>query len=125
MLEVERNPPVEPGLLSEFLGRCGWEDPEAAAKLWWVLVASEHWVVCRLDGEMIGFGRSARSRETRQAVLSVMVDPRFDETSLKGALAYLLVERAAQLVWVPRHAAPDAPPDAYLGKWRARLLASR
>ena len=116
MLEVERNSPIEPRLLGEFLARCGWDDPEGAAKLGWVLAASEHWVVCRLDGEMIGFGRTARSLQARQAVVSVMVDPRYDETGLKRALAYMLLERTAEQMAVPPGMVPLAPPGAYLGR---------
>jgi hypothetical protein len=60
MFEVERNSPIEAGILSEFFARCGWDEPEAATKLEWALAASEEWVVCRLDGQLVGFGRSCR-----------------------------------------------------------------
>lgn len=116
MLEVERNPIIEPSVFTEFLARCGWEDPEAAAKLDWVLAASEYWVVCKVDGEMIGFGRTASARDYPGAFASVLVDPRFTETGLRGAIAYLLAEHAASLSFTSPAWLPAAPPGAYLGK---------
>lgn len=116
MLEVERNPPIEPGVLSEFFARCGWEDPEAAIKLGWVLAASEEWVVCRLDGELIGFGRCCRLDPVRRVVLGVLVDPRFMETGLGSAIERLLTEHAGSFADVALSSAPLAPPEAYLGK---------
>lgn len=121
MLEVERNTPIEPVVLAEFLSRCGWEDTQAAAKLSWVLRGSVEWVACRLDGELIGFGRSIRSREEGQTVLSVLVDPRFRETSLTAAMVHLLTERAAGPLIQAAYSLPHAPPDAYLGKPWLRL----
>jgi len=116
MLEVERNPNIEPSVFTEFLARCGWEDPEAAAKLGWLLAASEHWIVCKVDGEMIGFGRTTPVHEPPGASMSVLVDPRFGDTGLRGAIAYLLVERRESLALVPPTSLPAAAPGAYLGK---------
>jgi hypothetical protein len=116
MLEVEHNPPIEAGVLSEFFARCGWEDPEAAAKLGWVLAASKEWVVCRLDGELIGFGCSCRRDPVRRVVFDVLVDPRFMEAGLGGAIARLLTEHAGSFADVVLPSAPPAPPEAYLGK---------
>jgi hypothetical protein len=94
MIEVERNNPVDPKTLSEFFARCGWEEPDAAAKLEWALAASEEWVVCRLDGEMIGFGRSCRLGPVKRIVFDLVVDPRFKKTGLRGEIARLLTESA-------------------------------
>ena len=119
MLEIERNPPIEPGVLSEFFARCGWQDAEAPAKLGWVLAASEEWVVCRLDGELIGFGRSCRLDPVKRMVFDVLVDPRFTETGLGAAIERLLTEHAAGFEDVVLFSTPPAAPEAYLGKPRA------
>jgi hypothetical protein len=116
MLEVERNTPIEPGVLAEFLARCGWDDSQAAAKLSWVLRGSVEWVACRLDGELIGFGRSIRSRQEGQTVLSVLVDPRYRETALAAAMVHMLTGRGAGPAIRAAFDLPHAPPDAYLGK---------
>jgi hypothetical protein len=116
MLEVERNAPIEPAVLAEFLARCGWEDSQAAAKLTWVLRGSVEWVACRLNGQLIGFGRSTRSRRVGQAVLSVLVDPRFGDTPLSDALVRMLTELSAGPLVTAAFSLPHAPPDAYLGK---------
>ena len=115
-MEVERNTPIEPSVFTEFLARCGWEDPQAAAKLDWLLAASEHWVVCKVDGEMVGFGRTTPAHESPGVSMSVLVDPRFADSGLEGAIAYLLVERTASLDFVPPAWLPAASPGTYLGK---------
>jgi RimJ/RimL family protein N-acetyltransferase len=118
MLELERNSPVETGALTEFFARCGWEQPEAAAKLEWALAASEEWVVCKLDGQLIGFGRSCRLDALQRVVFDVLVDPRFRESGLSGEIVRLLTENAGSLERVSVFSAPVAPPEAYLGKSR-------
>jgi hypothetical protein len=118
MLELERNTPIESGVLSEFFARCGWEEPEGALKLEWALAASEEWVVCRLDGELIGFGRSCRLGGARRVVCDVLVDPRFGETGLGREIVRLLTEEAGISEKVSLAGVPVAPPDAYLGRHR-------
>jgi len=138
MIEVERNSPVDAGALSEFFSRCGWEEPEGATKLEWALAASEEWVVCRLDGQMIGFGRSCRLGPVKRVVFDLIVDPRFRHTRLRGEIARLLAESTGGMEeisffterWASRSRylpvqekgagrledTPSAPPKAYLGK---------
>jgi len=94
MIEMERNSTVDPLALSEFFARCGWEEPDAAVKLEWALAASHEWVVCRLDGELIGFGRSCRLSPVRRVVFDLVVDPRFRGTGLRAEIARLLTENA-------------------------------
>lgn len=119
MLELLRNTPIETGDLSEFFARCGWEEPEAATKLEWALAASEEWVVCRLDGELIGFGRALRLNPLRRVVFDVLVDPRFTSTGLGREIRRLLHEEDGEgLVCSRLRGAPLAPPDAYLGGFR-------
>ncbi len=97
MLELERNSPIDAGVLSEFFARCGWEEPDSAAKLEWALAASAEWVVCRLDGQVIGFGRSCRLSPIERVLFDLVVDPRFKASGLKGEIARLLTENAGGL----------------------------
>jgi hypothetical protein len=137
MIEVERNSPIEAGALTEFFARCGWQEPGAAVKLEWALAASEEWIACRLDGELVGFGRSCRLDALNRVVFDALVDPRFDESGLRGEIVRLLAENAGGLevvsVFAERHSKPLAlppspegetgpgyfpavPPGAYLGR---------
>ena len=137
MFEVERNSPIDANLLGEFFVRCGWRESGEVAKLEWALAASEEWVVCRLDGELIGFGRSCRLDAMHRVVFDAVVDPRFEGTGLRGEIVRLLAENAGGLevvsVFTERHANPraalaasegergpgyfpSASPEAYLGK---------
>jgi GNAT superfamily N-acetyltransferase len=114
MIELERNNPVDPGALSEFFARCGWEEPDATAKLEWALAASDEWIVCRLDGQMIGFGRSCRLSPVRRVVFDLVVDPRFKGTGLRAEIARLLTENAGGLEEVSVFAERWAAPLGYL-----------
>jgi hypothetical protein len=139
MLEFERNSPIETTILAEFFARCGWEEFEAGTKLEWVLAASEEWVTCRLDGELIGFGRSCRLGPVQRVVCDVLVDTRFQGNGLRREIVRLLSENVGSLeevsVFTERQAhplgslpasereltsghLPDAPPGAYLGRNR-------
>jgi hypothetical protein len=140
MLELERNSPIEAGTLTEFFTRCGWQEPDAAAKLEWALAASEEWVVCKLDGQLVGFGRSCRLDAVNRVVFDALVDPRFRNSGLRGEIVRLLAENAGGLeevsVFSERQVTPlafppttetdfrsgrppVAPPHAYLGTRRA------
>ncbi len=92
MIELERNSPVDTATLTEFFARCGWEEPDAAVKLEWALATSHEWVVCKVDGEMIGFGRVCRLSPVRRVVFDLVVDPRFKGTGLRAEIARLLTE---------------------------------
>lgn len=138
MLEFERNSPVETTILAEFFARCGWQEVEAGRKLEWVLAGSEEWITCKLDGELIGFGRSCRLGPARRVVFDVLVDSRFQGSGLRSEIVRLLSENAGSLeeilVFISQHGyrstfpvVPDnhflsqpreAPPGAYLGKRR-------
>jgi hypothetical protein len=139
MLEFERNISLDTAVLSEFFARCGWQETEPEVKLHWVLAASEEWVVCRLDGELIGFGRSCRLGPMNRVVFDVLVDTRFRASGLRHEIVRLLSEHAGGLEQVsvftehearplgalpavredpdPGHL-PVAPPGAYLGRRR-------
>lgn len=140
MIEVERNKPVDPEDLSEFFGRCGWQESAAATKLEWAMAASDEWVVCRLDGELVGFARSCRLGPLDRVVFDALVDPRFKHSGLRAEIVALLALSARRfervLVFgqhdeavVPRPTvdrfgpvyAATAPLDAYLGKPRSAI----
>ena len=137
MVEFEFNRPVDVASLTAFFARCGWEDPAAHVKLEWALAASADWVVCRLDGELIGFGRTCRLDPMRRVVFDVVVDSRYKEGALRGEIVRLLSAYAGRLEEVsvfsetnPFELPPPAglaltptwlaaakpPADAYLGK---------
>jgi RimJ/RimL family protein N-acetyltransferase len=118
MLELERNSPIEAAALSEFFARCGWEESEAATKLEWALAASDEWVVCRLDGQLIGFGRVCRLDPVKRVVFDVLVDPRFKETGLGREIVRLLIENPGRVDDVAVFKAPLASPQTYLGRSR-------
>jgi hypothetical protein len=111
MLEFVRNEAVDAEILADLFARCGWEDENAGEKLRWVLAGSAEWVVCRREGELIGFGRSSRLGPVKRVVLDVMVDPRFDHPLVRGQILKLLAQSAGLLeevsVFAPRE--PGTP----------------
>jgi hypothetical protein len=123
MLEVEKNTPVDAAVLTEFFARCGWQETRSAAELEWVLAASEEWVVARLEGQLIGFGRSCRLDALNRVVFDAMVDPRFAGSGLRAAIVRLLTQSAGRLErvsvfdrWKVGIPVPPSPAEAYLGK---------
>ncbi|MCL5735882.1 MAG: GNAT family N-acetyltransferase [Actinobacteria bacterium] len=137
MLEFEFNAPVETAVLVEFFARCGWEEDEAGPKLEWVLATSDDWVLCKFDGELIGFGRACRFGPLNRVVCDVLVDSRFRGRGLKAEIVRLLAQGAGGLEqvsvfstlegrgWGPllrgKHDSspldlPLVDPDTYLGK---------
>jgi hypothetical protein len=97
MLEFARNEPIDIEVLEGLFARCGWEDDGAGTKLEWALAGSEEWVVCTLDGELIGFGRSSRLGPIKRVLFDVMVDPRFDHPALRAQIVRLLSQNAGSL----------------------------
>ena len=96
MIELERNKPVDTEDLSEFFGRCGWDEPAGATKLEWALAASHEWVVCRLEGELVGFARSCRLGPFDRVVFDAVVDPRFTHTTLRAEMVAVLAVTAGR-----------------------------
>lgn len=97
MFEVERNSPIETGVLTEFFARCGWQEPGADTKVEWALASSDEWVAFKLDGELIGFGRSCRLDAVNRVVFDALVDPRFEDTGLRSVIVRILTEGAGGL----------------------------
>jgi hypothetical protein len=96
MIEVERNKPVDAQDLSEFFSRCGWEEPGAATKLEWAMAASDEWVVCRQEGELVGFARLCRLGPLDRVVFDALVDPRFKYSLLRAQMVALLAVTAGR-----------------------------
>jgi hypothetical protein len=143
MLEFERNSSVDVAVLGEFFARCGWQEVDAEVKLEWVLAASIEWVVCKLDGDLIGFGRSCRLGPMNRVVFDVLVDTRFRASGLRHEIVRLLSENAGRLeevsVFSEQEAyplgfadpalddpepgsLPEAPPGAYLGRHQSSSI---
>jgi hypothetical protein len=136
MLEFEFNTPVEAAVLVEFFARCGWSEEDAGAKLEWALAASDQWVLCKLDGEVIGFGRSSLVGPLKRVVFDVLVDSRFQGRGLRLEIVRLLSQSAGRFEEVsvfserdafplkssnggdtsPLERLPLASPGTYLGK---------
>ena len=141
MVEFEFNSRVDTPSLVEFFARCGWEDLEAGLKLEWALASSEDWVLCRVDGELVGFGRSCRLDAVKRVVFDVLVDIRYRGGGLRDQIVALLSAGAGRLeevsvfsqldIFPPVGVAapggeeafgpipegiPEAPAGAYLGK---------
>ena len=136
---IRSNSPIEAEALAEFFARCGWQERDAAAKLEWALAASDEWVVCKLDEQLSGSGRSCRLGPVKRVVFDVVVDPRFEGTGMRGTIVRLLTENAggieevsvfsdqqARPFGIPSAPGDDAEPGyppavsrrAYLGKQR-------
>lgn len=133
MFEFEHNADLDPAALAEFFVRVGWEEKEAAPKVEWAIVASDDWISCVLEGEIVGFGRTFRLDPQRKIMFDVVVDERFRAFGL----AEEIMRRLAEVVpavefqvfrrgseddegphsWAEaRYEAPEAPPDAYTGR---------
>ncbi len=135
MFEVEKNGSLEVDQLAELFARCGWADEEARVKLEWALASSVDWVVCRYEGEVVGFGRSCRLGPLERVLFDVVVDPRFDAVRVKAEILRWLTQdvnsfeqvsvftnSAQDVAFGPRPEPPSAffrippaPVDAYLG----------
>jgi hypothetical protein len=136
MVEFEFNRPVDTADLVEFFARCGWEEANAGVKLEWALAASEEWVLCRADGQLIGFGRSCRLGAAKRVMFDVVVDARYRDGILWAQIVHLLSANAGGLeevsvfsevdgAWTSAGALfdhedvddiPDAPAGTYLGR---------
>ncbi len=135
MFEVEKNGSLEVDQLAELFARCGWAEEEAGVKLEWALASSAEWVVCRYEGEVVGFGRSCRLGPLERVLFDVVVDPRFDVLRVKAEILRWLTQdvsgfeqvsvfapSAEDVAYGPRPEPPPAflripvaPVDAYLG----------
>lgn len=133
MLEFEQNEELDPAALAEFFVRQGWKEPDGASRIEWVIEASDDWVVCWLEGEMVGFGRTFQLDPRRKIMFDVLVDERFRALGLVEEIMRRLTQgvsdltefqvfrREQQTPWpFPGAAglgygAPDASPDTYTG----------
>lgn len=134
MFEFAYNEPLETTALADLFTRMGWEEEDSADKLEWAIRSSEDWVTCRVEGELVGFGRTFRLDATHKLVFDVVVDERFEAYGVADEIVRRLALGGSGLqrvdvfrqedvtgsgvvsVRVPfRLDAPEAPPGAYLG----------
>lgn len=133
MFEYQQNPRLDPAALAELFARVGWEEPDPGRKLEWMVAASEEWVTCTVEGELIGFGRTFRLDPARKVVFDVVVDERFEGFGVDDEIIRRLAGfSGTQEVEIfrqedPIHQGssecgsevdywvPEAPPGAYLG----------
>lgn len=133
MFEFEHNADVDAAALAEFFVRVGWEEKEAEPKVEWAIAASDDWVSCLLEGEIVGFGRTFRLDPQRKIMFDVVVDERFRALGLAEEIMRRLAEAvptaefqvfrrepgdgSERRSWAEaRYEAPEAPPDAYTGR---------
>jgi len=132
MFEYEYNPPLDCGALAELFAQTGWQEADSGAKLEWMVAGSEDWITCRVDGELVGFGRTFRLDAVRRLVFDVVVDQRYEGWGVDEEIIRRLAGdmRGMQELSIFRHDVPDewwsegedggywapeTPPDAYLG----------
>ena len=134
MFEFAYNEPHDSTALAELFNREGWEEDESESKLDWAMAASEDWVTCRVEGELVGFGRTYRLDASHKLVFDVVVDERFeafgvgDEIVRRLALGGSRLQEVAVfrreeadvlgavLVWHDAgYPVPPAKPDTYVG----------
>ena len=134
MFEFAHNEPLETSALADLFARMGWDEDDSVTKLEWAMRASEEWVTCRVEGELVGFGRTFRLDATHKLVFDVVVDQRFEAYGVADEIIRRLAVGGSGLQEVAvfrqedeaglgalsmrravRIDAPEAPPDAYLG----------
>lgn len=97
MLEFELNVPVDSAVLEALFARAGWRESEPGVKLGWIIAASEEWVTCRMDGELVGFGRSCRLSPARRVLFDVIVDEPYRGQGVDREIIKILVANAGGL----------------------------
>ncbi len=92
MLDFQHNEKLDPAALAEFFVRVGWEETESTSKIEWAIASSDDWIVCRLEGELIGFGRTVSLDPRRKVMFDVVVDERFRGLGLHEEIMRRLAE---------------------------------
>lgn len=92
MLDFQHNENLDPAALAEFFVRVGWEETETTSKIEWAIASSDDWIVCRLEGELIGFGRTVSLDPRRKVMFDVVVDERFRGLGLMEEIMRRLAE---------------------------------
>lgn len=131
MFEYQHNLPVDIGKLAELFVRQGWREDDARTKLEWVVAASEEWVTCVAEDELVGFGRTFRLDPGTRLVFDVVVDERYAGLGVDDEIVRLLVmsgeggrvalftrtvEEYHSIETDFEYPAPDVPPGSYTGR---------
>jgi len=134
MLEFQHNEDLDAAALAEFFIRVGWEESESTSKVEWAIASSDDWIVCRLEGELVGFGRTFSLDPLRKVMFDVVVDDRFRGLGLAEEIMRRLSEtlpaaefqvftngkqgyRRSAALWAEvSYDVPEASPDTYTGR---------
>lgn len=134
MLEFQHNEDLDAAALAEFFIRMGWQEAEGTSKVEWAIASSDDWIVCRLEGELVGFGRTVSLDPRRKVMFDVVVDERFQGLGLTEEIMRRLADTlpAAQFQLFSRadegympgvvswaevgHDVPEVTPDTYTGR---------
>jgi hypothetical protein len=130
--EFQHNEELDIAALADFFMRVGWEEREQATKVEWAIVSSDDWVVCMLEGELVGFGRTFSLDPRRKIMFDVVVDERFTDLGLAEEIMRRLAEAVPSAeyhvfgrtcddagdlcTWFEvDYDAPEASPETYTG----------
>jgi hypothetical protein len=131
--EFQHNEELDIAALADFFAKFGWRESEQTTKVEWAIVSSDDWIVCMLEGELVGFGRTFSLDPRRKIMFDVVVDDRFSGLGLAEEIMRRLAEAvpAAEYqvfgrscddadglcTWVEAsYEAPEAPPGTYTGR---------
>lgn len=138
ILEFLHNEELDPVALAEFFTRLGWDESERTLKLEWAIASSDDWIVCVLEDELVGFGRTFSLDPRRKVMFDVVVDERFKGYGLAEEIMRRLADtRPAAEFQVfgggagararsgPRvevdYEVPEASPETYTGRPQAGI----
>ena len=126
--EYAQDAPVDVDALAGLFERVGWCDADSCSKLEWAMAASERWVTCEVEGELVGFGRLYKVDALIKLVFDVVVDQRFQGFGVDTEIVRMLAgdvigmhdvqifrTEAVRAAGIEGYDVPEAPPGAYLG----------
>jgi hypothetical protein len=129
MFEYTQDAAIDVDVLAGLFQRVGWSDADSSCKLEWAMAASERWITCEVEGELIGFGRLYKVDSLVKLVFDVVVDERFQDFGVDAEIVRMLAAgevtgmHELQVFRTPVVGAagvegydvPEAPPGTYLG----------
>ena len=129
MVAFTHNAPLDLDVLTDLFSRSGWsvDEPERAVE--WAVAASDSWIACVVDEELVAFGRTCRLDELRSLACDVVVDERYRGLGLEEEIIRRLAGETEGdvLVLFPgllpergrrsfsSYQLPEAPPGTYVG----------
>jgi hypothetical protein len=126
--EYAEDAPVDVVALAALFERGGWCDADSCATLEWAIAASERWITCEVEGELVGFGRLYKVDALVKLVFDVVVDDRFQGLGVESQIVRMLADDATGMhdvqvfraepvrpAGIEGYDVPDASPGTYLG----------